>query len=326
MNHRLLRIFSILTSIGAYFMVVIGAIVSKTGSGEGCGNSWPFCHGQLIPESLPMETVIEYSHRIVSGGVGLLIVVLTVWSWLAYRDSRRVKVLGFLSTFFVVFQGALGALTVVFQEALAKKALLALHFGFSLISFASVVLLAIHLFQLKKNPSWAQTTPNPALPPIGKRIHYAIWGLAVYTYLVVYTGALVRHADATMGCGYSFPGCGVTLFPNLSSIAGIHMLHRYAAISLWFLVVLFLIAVIRHHRDRQDLLRGSWIAFILITLQALSGIYTVFSGGQLVVALTHTTIISIFFSALSYLCMQAGLPWKREKKDSSAEKHAPVLS
>lgn len=327
-NHRLLRILAIITSFGAYLMLLMGAIVSKTGSGEGCGNSWPFCHGQLIPESLPIETVIEYSHRIVSGGVGFLILILTVWSWLAYRNNRRVKVLGFMSLFFVVLQGALGAVTVVIRGPFAKKFALALHFGFSLISFASVVLLAICLFQMQKGMAVQIKPAEQKNGSISKRLHYAIWGLAVYTYVVVYTGALVRHAQATMGCGYSFPLCGETYFPNLSSLAGIHMFHRYAAVSLWFFVLGFLWVVVRHYKERKDLFKGSWIAFILITLQALSGVITVFTGGQLVAALVHTTIISIFFSALSYLCMQVGPPWKREQEENqpSAGKQTPVLS
>ncbi|MBA4495684.1 heme A synthase [Paenactinomyces guangxiensis] len=323
-KHRLLKILAVVTSFGSYLMLLMGAIVSKTGSGKGCGNSWPFCHGQLIPESLPIETVIEYSHRIVSGGVGFLILTLTVWAWLAYRENRRVKVLGFMSLFFVVLQGALGALTVVFEGSFAKTAALALHFGFSLISFASVVLLTVYLFQLSRETEGEGKTVTRNAPVSG-RIRYTVWGLAVYTYIVVYTGALVRHAEATMGCGFSFPLCGETYFPSFSSLAGIHMLHRYASITLWLCVLCFLVAVIRRYRAREDLLRGSWLAFILITIQALSGMITVFTGGQLMAALLHTTIISVFFSVLSYLCMQLGLPWKRESGES-VNSRTPVLS
>jgi heme A synthase len=31
------------------------------------------------------------------------------------------------------------------------------------------------------------------------------WGLAVCTYVVIYTGALVQHTGAIVGCGYQFP-------------------------------------------------------------------------------------------------------------------------
>lgn len=307
-QHRLLRGLGVLTSIGAYIMLLMGAVVTKTGSGKGCGNSWPFCHGQLIPESLPIETVFEYSHRIISGLDGTLILALAIWSWYLYRDDRKVKILGFLSLFFVIFQGILGALTVVFEGVFVKNLTLALHFGFSLISFASVILLTVYLFQLKKRKS----EPESMRQTISPAFHYSVWGLVVYTYLVVYTGALVRHSHATMSCGYSFPLCENPIFPIVSSQAGIHMLHRIAGMSLWLLVFIVMIWVFRKYPTRMDLRRGMILSFILISLQAISGVITVWMGGQVLVALVHTTLISVFFAVLCYLCMQMGLPWTKK--------------
>lgn len=307
---RSFRIFAILTAFGAYLMLLMGAIVTKTGSGEGCGNSWPFCHGQLIPESMPVHTVIEYSHRVVSGMVGLMILILTIWAWKKYRHHRHVKLFSFLSFFFAVFQGALGALTVVFRGYFVKKAMLALHFGFSLISFASVAVLVILLYQMKEDTAETEVKKIP----VSKKIAYYAWGLAAYTYVVVYTGAYVRHTKATMGCGYQFPLCGEQYFPSFTSLAGIHMLHRYASILLWLLVLGFMIVVYRRYRSESTLWKSSWLAFLFITLQAASGVATVLSGGQLMVALLHTTIISIFFSILTYICLRVGVPWKISDK------------
>ncbi len=322
--HRGLRIFSVLTVLVSYIMLTIGAIVTKTNSGKGCGNSWPFCHGQLIPSSFPMETVIEYSHRIVSGIAGLMIVILAIWAWKAFPESKRVKWFGFMSVFFVIFQGALGALTVVFEGVFARKAALSLHFGFSLISFAFVALLMVHLFQLNKGKSPEQITEQRKRDnPISKRLQYGIWGLAAWTYVVVYTGALVRHMSATMSCGFSFPGCGGVIFPSFDSPAGIHMLHRYASASLWILTAVLLWVVYRYYREREDLHKGAWWSLILITLQAVSGIWTVLSGGQLLIVLVHTSIISAYFSVLCYLCLQVG--WPKKKQSTQLDKETPVL-
>ncbi|WP_044640285.1 COX15/CtaA family protein [Risungbinella massiliensis] len=313
-KHAWLRGWAILTAIGAYIMVIIGAIVSKTESGRGCGGSWPFCHGQLIPDSLPIETVIEYSHRIISAGVGILILILVVSCFWLYRHDYRVKLFAFMSVFFVAFQGGLGALTVVFEGTLAKNAFLALHFGFSLISFTSVVLLTIRLYQLKKGSSSASITR-------GSGLRKGLWWLATYTYLVVYTGAYVRHTESGMGCGYNFPGCGGIWTPSFTDIGGIHMMHRYAGISLWFVTVLLLIAVYRSYRSDRQIMKGAWWAMILITLQAISGIITVYTGGVLVAALIHTTIISFYFTAICYLIMVVGSAKSRKqpvnKVDSS---------
>ena len=84
-TNRFLKIFAIITVIGAYVMIVLGVLVSTTGSGQGCGNSWPFCHGEIIPGSLTVKGLTEYSHRIMSSVDGFLVLILTVWAWFAYR-------------------------------------------------------------------------------------------------------------------------------------------------------------------------------------------------------------------------------------------------
>ena len=304
-RHRLIQIFAVITSIGAYAMLMLGVVVTNTGSGQGCGNSWPFCHGQLIPDSMSLSAFYEYTHRTASGVDGFLILTLTVWAWLAYRKDVRVKILAFMSLFFVVLQGALGAVTVVYEGTFAKYPLLALHFGFSLISFASVVLLTIHLFQVSKE----NQGPKPDL--VKRGLQFAIWGVTAYTYLVVYSGALVQHTKALMGCGTDFPGCGSTYFPSITSTAGVQMLHRYAAASIWLLLLVLLIVVLRQSQGRRDIVVGAWCAFILVTLQAASGVMNVFSGGLAIWGGVHTTLIAALFTVLSYLCMQGGWPWAK---------------
>ncbi|GAC1681808.1 MAG: heme A synthase [Ktedonobacteraceae bacterium] len=311
-NHRLLRILAIITSISSYVILVMGSIVTNTGSGQGCGNSWPFCHGQIIPGTITIAGIIEYSHRVTSSVDGLLVLALTAGTWLLYRRDFRAKLFGFMSLFFVILQGALGALTVVYEGTYVKLWLLSVHFGLSLIALASVVLLTIRLYQLH-----GQSQQHHVEAHLNKKgLQYALWGLATLTYIVVYTGALVEHAGAVAACGSQIVGCGTTYFPNLTSLAGIQVLHRYAASSLWLLVLAVLIVVVRNYSGRRDLVRGTWWAFSLITLQAISGMITVFTGGQLLATLLHITIISFFFSVLCYLCVQVGWPWRRNKYKS----------
>jgi heme a synthase len=312
---RLVRILAVITSIGSYLMLLLGVLVTNSGSGRGCGSSWPFCHGQIIPGTLTIAGVIEYSHRISASADGSLVLVLTVAAWLLYRRDFLVKLLSFLSIFFVVLQGALGALTVIYEGTFALNILLSIHFGLSLIAFASVVLLTIRLFQI--NREGQQVLEKMA--PVSRRFQLSIWGLVVYTYIIVYTGALVAHTGAVVGCGQQLPGCGSTYLPDFSSLAGIQVLHRYVAALLWFLVLAFLIVAIRQYRNRRDIVRAAWWAFILITLQAASGMTAVLTQGQLLVSLVHTTIITIFFSVLCYLCMQLGWPWKRKHVAEQSE-------
>lgn len=313
--HRLIRIFAIITSIGAYIMVTLGVLVTTTDSGQGCGNTWPFCHGQIIPNILSIHTLYEFSHRSASGLDGFLILALTVICWVLYKQDKKARLLSFMSLFFVVLQGILGALTVVFEGTFAKNWLLSLHFGFALISFASVILLTVHLFQQKKERQGEQAATDVQTP--SKGLQYAAWGLAAYTYLVVYSGALVNHTNSTLGCGFQYPGCGAVFLPGFFSYAGIQLLHRYAAALIGLLTLWFMIVVIRGYRQRQDIVRGSVWASVLVILQGASGALLIFTAGQMLADLLHTTLIAAFFCFLGYLCMQLGWPWKRSEQKKS---------
>ena len=65
----------------AYTVLVIlfGAWVRITGSGAGCGEHWPSCHGELVPRSPSIATVIEFTHRLTSG-LCLFAVLWLVWA------------------------------------------------------------------------------------------------------------------------------------------------------------------------------------------------------------------------------------------------------
>ena len=304
LNTRLLRIFAVITAIGAYVIILLGVLVTATGSGNGCGNTWPFCHGQIIPGTITIAGLIEYSHRFSASIDGTLVVILVVWAWLTYRKDFRVKLYAFLSILFIVLQGALGALTVVYEGTFAFNWILSIHFGLSLIALGSVVLLMIRLFQLGRGEQSTEEKGNAGI----RRLQWPVWGLAVYTYIVVYTGALVEHTGAVTGCGSDqFPTCS-TYLPGFASLAGIQMIHRYATGLLCLFVLTLVIVIVRKYREYHDVVLAAWWCLILIALQAISGMLNVFTEGQMLASLLHATLISVFFSVLCYLCAQVGWP------------------
>src|SRR5690625_5257306 len=137
---RTIKWLSVVSSIGMVFILLGGALVTKTDSGAGCGTSWPLCNGQLFPSEITAELIIELNHRLVSSVIGITVVSLAILSWVYIGHIREVKFLSFMSVFFLIFQGLLGAAAVVWGQS---DFVLALHFGISLISFATVFLLML---------------------------------------------------------------------------------------------------------------------------------------------------------------------------------------
>src|SRR5699024_9892487 len=106
---RSIKWLGVVSTIGMIFILLGGALVTKTDSGAGCGKSWPLCNGSIIPSEITPELVIELSHRLVSIVVGITVVLLAVLAWKRIGHIREVKFLSILSVFFLLLQGLVGA-------------------------------------------------------------------------------------------------------------------------------------------------------------------------------------------------------------------------
>jgi heme a synthase len=288
-----LKIFAVITSIFMLLVLMLGAVVTKTGSGEGCGDDWPFCNGEIIPSNPSIETIIEYSHRLTSSTVGILIIILVIWAWRAMPRNKEARFFALSALFFVILQGLLGAAAVVWSQS---SAVLALHFGFSLVSFASVLLLTILIFE-KDGAQLTTIIRNNNL-----RNH--LYALLTYTYVVVYTGALVRHAEASLAC-ISFPHCGNESYFWTSKFSLIHIGHRVAALILFAWVIYLLIKVYKDKYELPIVKFSFTLAFLFILAQAISGIFIVLTLLNLFIALLHVVFISCFFGIIAYLGLLA---------------------
>jgi heme A synthase len=98
----------------AYNIAVVlwGAYVRATGSGAGCGNHWPLCNGEVVPQLASIERFIEFTHRASSGIDGLLVVLLVLWVFRAFRKPHPARVGAALSGTFLVTEAILGAMLV----------------------------------------------------------------------------------------------------------------------------------------------------------------------------------------------------------------------
>ncbi|MFS0560911.1 heme A synthase [Terribacillus sp. 179-K 1B1 HS] len=300
---KLLKFLSVIGTVGMLFVLLGGALVTKTGSEDGCGQSWPLCEGALT--NITPELVIESAHRFVSSAMGIVIILLAIFAWRKIGHIREVKFLSIVSVFFLILQALIGAAAVVWQQS---DTVLALHFGISLISFASVLLLTLLVFEVDK-----KFDARALVIRKGMRIQFYLH--TIYIYLVVYTGALVRHMNASLVCG-DFPLCSNSdpgLF-GLSAAQLVQMLHRGAAMLALVWSFIIMIQVIRHYKGQAVMSRGWIISFCLLAAQAIVGVLVIFTGMHLFVALLHSLIISVYFGIMTYYIMLSFRSAKYEKE------------
>lgn len=297
-----LKWFAVLTTLGMLLILLGGALVTKTDSGMGCGRSWPLCEGQLIPKVITPELLIEFAHRIVSGVVGLMVLILSVWSWRKIGNIRETKFLSALSFCFLLLQGLIGAAAVKWGQS---DFVLAAHFGISLISFAAVFLLTLLIFEVDKKFDADKLI-------VDKRMKFHIFGLISYCFFVVYTGALVRHTESSLVCK-DWPLCVNNEFVLPSNMyEWVQMGHRAAAGLIFIWVLYITVLAFRRYRQQKVLYWGWLYALILVFLQVVAGALIIYSRLNLIIALSHALFIACFFGVLSYLLLLTSRSKKNE--------------
>lgn len=98
------------------FVVLWGAYVRASFSGDGCGDHWPLCHGVVLPNEPSTKTLIELTHRVTSG---LALLGALLLPWLAKRDAPAgapVQRATRLVLLFMVTEALVGGAIVVLRK------------------------------------------------------------------------------------------------------------------------------------------------------------------------------------------------------------------
>lgn len=311
---------ALLTLFLCFDLVLFGAFTRLTDSGLGCPD-WPGCYGNASPvgasgaitaaqTAMPTGPVthgkawVEMIHRYLATTVGVLIIVMTLASWLEARRGRA-GVSPWWATatlLWVCAQGAFGALTVTLK---LFPAIVTLHL------LGGIGLLALLAVQAELH------APRPLALPAG--LKRALAAVAALALLQISLGGWVSTNYAVLAC-QTFPTCqgswwpvmdfhhGFTLWRDLGAtsqgdflpfeaLTAIHYTHRLVAYAV-FAAMLALAWALR----RSGTPEARRIAFALLAMaawQLLSGLSNVVLDWPLIAALAHTGGAAVLFAALA---------------------------
>ena len=206
------RRFSYLAwAVLAFNVAVIlgGAVVRATGSGDGCGATWPRCGGQIIPTNPSSERIIEFTHRMMSGAAGLGVLALFVLALVLYAKRDPIRRAAAASLGFLIIESLLGAALVLFgwvdQDAsVGRQIVVPLHLTNTFLLLAALTLTAW----------WASGNPAPKTAERSREVRW-LWLGALAMLIIGTSGALNALADSLFAA--SFPQA---LSPNLPKPLG----------------------------------------------------------------------------------------------------------
>ncbi|HEX5227647.1 MAG TPA: COX15/CtaA family protein [Bryobacteraceae bacterium] len=128
-------------------VVLWGAYVRASGSGAGCGSHWPLCNGEVLPASPGVQTIIEFTHRAMSGVALAAVAVLWLWTRRRFLRTAPVRPMAAASAIFLITEALLGAGLVLFKyvgtdESAGRAIYLSLHLLNTLLLLGALALTA----------------------------------------------------------------------------------------------------------------------------------------------------------------------------------------
>ncbi len=253
-------------------LVTIGVVVRATDSGLACPH-WPGCfEDQFLPGlDAGYQVWLEWVHRTVAVVLGSLVLGLAVVAVARHRSEPAILWPSLAGVGLVAFQAWLGRETV--------------RLGNSGESVTAHLVAAMLLLGLLVFVAVRASFPRRLAGRGDQRFTaLAVFGAAAVFLLLVF-GSNVTAEDAAL-LFPDWPLMGGTLFPPLTELTTTHVLHRWVAIVVGFIVAGIALVAWRTQRGRaggRTLVWVAWSAAVLYPIQALVG------GAQVLTRLAEWT-------------------------------------
>lgn len=212
------------TALLAYTVAVVlwGAYVRATLSGDGCGAHWPLCNGEVLPVAPSTKTIVELTHRVSSGLCWLWTLAMWVASLRLFDRGHATRSAAGWSFFFMTTEALVGAGLVLFRmvadnPATGRAAWMSAHLVNTFLLLASLTWMA--------SSAWRES--GMRFPRDRQALRW-FGGAAAVAVLVGVSGAVAALGD--------------TLFPASSLAEGLRdelspTSHVFVRLRVWHPVI-----------------------------------------------------------------------------------------
>jgi cytochrome c oxidase assembly protein subunit 15 len=277
-----------------YTVLVIlwGAWVRISHSGDGCGQSWPLCDGALFPKVSSSEVWIEYFHRVTSGLYGLFVAGLYLWIRKRFPPGSAQRTAGFATLVLTVIEAGLGAALVLKglvgeNATIYRLVVMSLHQVNSLLLVGSTVITALLVSE------------NPDVRPHWKGL-FLHKGFLFIFMIIPATGAWAALSNTLFPTQHLLQGLAEDFSSESPWILRLRILHPLlaSALALFFTYYFWL------KPYGQKLAIGFFMTFVV-------GLVTLVSLSPVALKLIHLTMAQGLWVLMVHYVMTSLLSTKR---------------
>ncbi len=247
----------------AYNLPVIlwGAFVRVSFSGDGCGDHWPTCNGQVFPIHMAKPRLIEFAHRMTTGLDTFAVIALCIWAFQAFPKKHAVRLYSLFSLLFLIVEALLGAGLVLFRyvakdQSAGRPWYLSAHLANTMLMLACLTITA----WLAHNDF-----PRIRLRSMSKTLLIAI----LTTTFISITGAIAALGDMLHPVTSLSEGMRQDFSSASSLLVRLRMLHPFIAVLGAVYIILAAVQTMRG-RDEGSPARTAGARVIVLTLFQLA--------------------------------------------------------
>lgn len=284
----------------AYNLAVIlgGAFVRASMSGDGCGAHWPTCSGQLIPDTSRLATVIEFSHRLSTGLLLPLVIGLVVWALRAWPKGHPVRGGALAVLGFTLAEALIGAGLVLFRLVAHDRSVYR-----AVAMPAHLITTFLLLMALTLTAWWAGGGRAPRLRGQGTMLPALALGLGA-TLLLGISGAITALGDMLFPAPSLLEGLKQDLSPSAHFLVALRIYHPLIAVCTG-LYLMLLAGLAQHLRPSDEVRRFSHLTVMVFMLQFGAGLVNYALHAPIWMQLVHLLLADAFWISLVLLAASA---------------------
>jgi cytochrome c oxidase assembly protein subunit 15 len=284
------RALSIYAAAVLGFMILVilwGAVVRATGSGAGCGNRWPLCNGDFFPHHPRIATIIEFTHRSMSGICTVLVAALIAWTFAARPRGDRARTAAVWSGILLVTEALLGAVLVLggyVDRNMSDMRVVAqcVHFTNTMLLLGALTL------------TWWWLRGSPAARSL-MRARTLAWVTLALTVFTGASGSVAALADTLFPSPSLREGLARDFAANAPLLVHMRWLHPAAAVLVFVAAILLC-----RHLSRG----GAWWIGGLLLLQIALGVADMVALAPVMLQVLHLLGADLFWIAVVAACSE----------------------
>lgn len=269
------------------FTIAGGALVRATHSGDGCGQSWPTCDGQVVPGAFEDSAqLIEFTHRGVSGVSLLLVAALLVVVLRAFPRPHPARTAAGVTAVLIVVEALIGAAIVLYgwvadDMSVARQISVPLHLV-NTFALTAAMTLTVWLVSGGRMPRF----------DLDRRTTYALAGLGTLMLLVAATGATTSLADTVFT--ETAVESGADLSDETALIVRLRIIHPIVAIGTGALLAWFVVRRVEEAERRGSIWPARIILGVVVMQMGLGFIHIALLT-PVATALLHLTLAQVLW-------------------------------